>query len=226
MNLIERIHGNSESNSHAHDGTTHAHKAPFWVRHYDFIVNVITFGKIKSTHQQTAVLANLQPGQTVLDVGCGTGALLMAVEEIIGEQGTAVGLDVEPAMIAQAKQRAAKHNSRVTFDVASIDNIPYPDEHFDVALQSLVFHHLTNEQKEAGLAELNRVLKGNGRLLIVDLNPSQRGIATRLPGHHQLEQVDHVRSEVVERMKKAGFINIQAGAHPNKQMSYAIGEKP
>jgi ubiquinone/menaquinone biosynthesis C-methylase UbiE len=225
MNLIDRIHGNAESNSHTHDDSTHSHKAPFWVRHYDTIVNVITLGKIKSTHQQTAVLANLQPGQSVLDIGCGTGALLMEVEIHIGDQGTAVGLDVEPAMIAQARQRAAKKHSHATFDVASIDNIPYPDNTFDVALQSLVFHHLTNAQKEAGLLELKRVLKPNGRLLIADLNPSKRGIATSLPGHNQLDQVDHVRSEVVERLKTAGFSNIQSDSHPNKQLSYAIGEK-
>jgi len=224
MNLIQRIHGNTQPDPHSHGNETHSHNPPFWVRHYDTIVNVITLGKIKSTHQQTAVLANLQPGQAVLDIGCGTGALLMEVEKIIGAQGTAVGLDIEPAMIEQARRRAAKNHSHATFDVASIDNIPYPDNTFDAAIQSLVFHHLTDTQKEAGLLELKRVLKPNGRLLIVDLNPTRRGLATSLPGHNQLDQVDHVRSEVVERMAVAGFKNIQSDTHPNKQLSYAMGK--
>ena len=72
---------------------------------------------------------------------------------------------------------------------------------------------------------MKRVLKPNGRLLIVDLNPKQRGLATSLPGHNQLDKVDYVRSEVVECMDTAGFTNIQAGPHPNKQLSYAIGQK-
>lgn len=225
MNLIERIHGGVQPTTHSHNRETHSHKTPFWVKHYDKIVNIITFGKIKSTHQQTAVLAQVEPGQSVLDIGCGTGLLLMDVEKVIGPQGTAVGLDVEPAMIAQAKRRAAKNDSKATFAVASIDDIPYPDSSFDVAIQSLVFHHLTAAQKEAGLVELRRVLKDNGRLLIVDLNPSRRGLATSLPGHNRLNQVDHVTSEVVQRLEVAGFGNIQSGAHPNKQLSYAIGEK-
>ena len=225
MNLIERIHNNPQADTHTHEGETHSHKTPFWVRNYDVIVNVITMGKAKSIHQQTVELAALQPVQTVLDIGCGTGFLLLEAEKVIGHQGTAVGLDVEPAMIEQAKRRAVKNHSHATFGVASIDQIPYPDNSFDVAIQSLVFHHLTEAQKTDGLMELKRVLKPNGRLLIVDLNPSQRGLATSLPGHNQLDQVDHVRSEVVERMKAAGFSNIQSGPHPNKQLSYAIGEK-
>lgn len=225
MNLIERIHGNPQPVPPTHGDGTHTHKTPFWVKHYDKIVNIITLGKAKFMHQQTVALAALQPGQSVLDAGCGTGFLLLEAEKVIGHEGTAVGLDVEPAMVEQARRRAAKNHSHATFDVASIDQIPYPDNTFDVALQTLVFHHLTEAQKVDGLAELRRVLKQNGRLLIVDLNPSQRGIATRLPGHSQLDQIDHVRSEVVERMEAAGFTNIQSGPHPNKQLSYAIGEK-
>lgn len=225
MNLIERIHGNSQPETHTHGDAPHTHKTPFWVKHYDKIVNIITLGKAKSMHQQTILLADLQSGQSVLDAGCGTGYLLLEAEKVIGHQGTAVGIDVEPAMIEQARRRAAKTHSHATFEVASIDQIPYPDNSFDVAMQTLVFHHLTDAQREDGLAELKRVLKDNGRLLIVDLNPSRRGIATRLPGHNQLDQVDHVRSEVVQRMEAAGFSNIQSGDHPNKQLSYAIGEK-
>lgn len=225
MNFLQRIHGESKTKQHTHGGEPHSHKTPFWVKHYDKIVNLITFGKIKSMHQQTVALAQLQSGNDVLDIGCGTGYLLLEAEKVVGETGTAVGLDVEPAMIDQARQRAAKNHSHATFDVASIDEIPYPDNSFDVVMQTLVFHHLDETQKAAGLAEMYRVLRQNGRLLIVDLNPSRRGLAVSLPGHNQLEQVDYVRSEVVERMETAGFINIQARAHPNKQLSYAIGEK-
>lgn len=225
MNLLQRIHGNTQAEPHSHGDETHSHKAPFWVRYYDTIVNVITFGKAKTMYQQTVKLAELQPGQALLDIGCGTGHLLLEAEKVIGHQGTAVGLDVEPAMIEQAKKHAAKKHSHATFDVASVDQIPFPDNSFDVAIQTLVFHHLNEAQKEKGLAELSRILKPNGRLLIVDLNPSRRSIATSLPGHNRLEQVDHVLTEVVQRMETAGFTNIQAGPHPNKQMSYAIGVK-
>ncbi|MCB9006275.1 MAG: methyltransferase domain-containing protein [Ardenticatenaceae bacterium] len=144
---------------------------------------------------------------------------------MVGSAGTAVGLDVEPGMIAQAKANAAKAHSRATFGVASITEIPYPDNSFDVVTSSLVYHHLNQAEKVAGLQEVVRVLKPNGRFLIVDLNPTRRGLAVRLPGHSQLAQEDYVSREVVEQLAAAGFANITAGAHPFNQLSYALGVK-
>ena len=222
MNLIQKIHGNDE---HTHDGQPHTHRAPFWVRYYDTIVGVATFGRARKMHQSTLQLAKLQPRESILDIGCGTGKLIFAAEKVVGSAGTAVGLDVEPGMIAQAKTGAANAHSRATFGVASITEIPYPDNSFDVVTSSLVYHHLNQEQKVAGLQEVARVLKPNGRFLIVDLNPTRRGLAVRLPGHSRLAQEDYVSREVVEQLAAAGFANITAGAHPFKQLSYALGVK-
>ena len=184
MTLIDRIHGTAQADSHAHGNETHSHDAPFWVRHYDKIVGLITMGRTEKMHQGTIALANLQPGDAVLDVGCGTGKLVLKAEKVVGHAGTAVGLDVEPAMVAQAKNNAAKTHSHATFGVASIDNIPYPDNSFDVVVSSLVYHHLSPQQKQDGFQEVMRVLKSNGRFLVADLNSSRRSVATSLPGHN------------------------------------------
>lgn len=225
MNIIQRIHGTGQANTHAHGDETHSHDTPFWVRHYDKIVGFITLGRTEKMHNGTIALANLQSGEAILDVGCGTGKLILKAEKVVGHSGTAVGLDVEPAMVAQAQNNATKTHSHSTFGVASIDNIPYPDNSFDVVVSSLVYHHLSPQQKQDGFREVMRVLKPNGRFLIADLNPSRRSIATSLPGHNQLTHEDHVRNEVTEQMQTAGFSNIEAGTHPYKQLSYAIGVK-
>lgn len=225
MNFYQRFHGRTPPETHSHPAEHQGQRPPFWVRYYDWIVNIVTLGKTQRIHRETISLAALQPGDTVLDMGCGTGKLILAAEKVVGPEGTAVGLDVEPAMIAQARLHAHKKQSRALFEVASIEEIPYPDEYFDMAFSTLVFHHLTDAQKEAGFAELRRVLKPNGRLLIVDLNPSRRSLATSLPGHNQLAREDYVRSEAVKRLAAAGFGNIQSGPHPFPQLSYALGEK-
>ncbi|MCP4168175.1 MAG: methyltransferase domain-containing protein [Chloroflexi bacterium] len=226
MNLIQRIHGQGQGPAHTHDESeTHSHGVPFWVRHYDMIVNLITFGRTKTIHRETLSLAGLRPGDTVLDIGCGTGALLLEAENTVGPEGTAIGLDVEPAMVEQARRRAGKSHSRATFGVASIDQIPYPDDTFDVVFSTLMYHHLTESQKGAAFSELSRVLRPNGRLIMVDINPARRNILTSLPGHSQVEREDYVRSEVTERMQIAGFTVVEEGAHPSKQLSYAIGQK-
>lgn len=223
MNFIQKIHSNKSTNTHANEA--HSHSVPFWVRHYDRIVGLIMLGKTKRMHQGTIELAQLNLGDAVLDIGCGTGKLIMAVAKVVGHAGTAVGLDVEPAMIAQAKQQAAKQHSHAIFDTATIEQIPYPDNSLDMVISTLVFHHLTEVQKESGFVEIKRVLKPNGRLLIVDLNPSRRGLATRLPGHRQLVHEDHVQNEVTAHLQKTGFIDIASGTHPIKQLSFAKGIK-
>ena len=224
MNLIQRIHGHRQA--HAHDEqTAHSLDAPFWVRYYDIVVNLITLGRTRAIHRETLSLAGLRPGNSVLDIGCGTGVLLLEAERMVGPEGTVVGLDVEPAMIKQARRRASDNNSRASFEIAPVDQIPYPDSTFDVAFSTLMYHHLTDTQKREGLVELERVLVPNGRLILVDINPTRRSILTSLPGHSRLDREDYVRHEVTEGMQAAGFTVVDTGAHPSKQLSYAIGQK-
>jgi ubiquinone/menaquinone biosynthesis C-methylase UbiE len=223
MNLIRRIHGQTESQPDSNH--SHQHKTPFWVRYYDIVVNIVTLGKTRAMHQQTLSLVDLQPGDDILDIGCGTGLLLLAAEERVGNAGHLVGLDVESAMIEQAKRRAARKNSRALFEVASIEHIPYANASFDVAFSTLMYHHLTEPQRKMAFDELTRVLRPGGRIVLVDVNPKRRSIVTSLPGHNRLKQDDFVQSEVADRMRDAGLMVVQTGSHPAKQLSYAIGRK-
>lgn len=160
-----------------------------------------------------------------MDIGCSTGMLLLEAGKVVGRGGTAVGLDVEPEMIRQAKRRAGKNGSLAAFNVASIEQIPYPVDSFDVAFSTLMYHHLPEKAKLAGLVEVKRVLKPDGVLVLVDINASRRSILTSLPDHNQVEPRDFVRHEVTEQMQTAGLTIADAGAHPSRQLSYAIGQK-
>lgn len=220
MNHIHRLHGHLQSDSHEIEN-----RAPFWVRHYDLVVNLVTLGRTRAVHKQTLALVELNPGDAVLDVGCGTGALALEVERAAVPGGTIVGVDVEPAMIEQAQRRADKDQSGVHFEIASIEQIPYADETFDLAFSTLMYHHLTDAQRDAGFYEVRRVLKPGGRFILVDINPSKRSILTSLPGHSRLAAEDYVRKEVIARMEETGFTVIDDGEHPSRQLSYAIGCK-
>lgn len=225
MNNTEHTHGGPllHNRSHMHESSNN--KVPLWVRYYDIVTNLVTFGRTGAVHKQTLALAGLRSGDAVLDIGCGTGKLLLEAEKIVGRKGVAVGLDVEPEMIRQARNHAGKRNSSAAFDIASVEQIPYSSDSFDVVFSTLMYHHLSERGKEAGLAEVARVLKPGGRFLLVDINPSRRSILTSLPGHSQVERQDFVRGEVTGRMEAAGLTVIDSGAHPSRQLSYAIGQK-
>ena len=113
-------------------------------------------------------LAGLGEGEKVLEVGCGTGSLSLLSKLGVGETGEVAGIDIAPRMVSKAQEKAKKANLDIAFEVASIGELPHPDEHFDVVISSLMFHHLPVEVKKRGLGEVRRVLKGDGRLLLCD----------------------------------------------------------
>ena len=203
----------------------HPHRPPFWVTWYDTLSTILSLGKTKRIHQATLNLCNIQPGEAVLDVGCGTGLLALLAQEQSGSERPVIGLDVEPAMIAQARHHAVKQNQPTKFEVASITDIPYPDETFDVVLSTLMIHHLSLEQRERGLYEVYRVLKRNGRLLVVDFDPTQRSLITRLHAHNGQPQQDYVQMILPDLLQAIGFTKVQVGGHPFKQFSYALAWK-
>jgi len=87
---------------------------------------------------------------------------------VAGPAGETCGIDPAPEMVELARRKAAQAGVTVRFEVGVIEALPYPPDHFDVVLSSLMLHHLPDELKRRGLAEIHRVLKPAGRLLAVD----------------------------------------------------------
>jgi ubiquinone/menaquinone biosynthesis C-methylase UbiE len=130
-------------------------------------------GKGRELRQRAALLARLQPGETVLDVGCGTGTLALDVQRRVGSAGRVVGIDPGTEQIARARAKAVRHDVSIAFQVGVIEQLAFPDQTFDVVLSTLMMHHLPKSLKVQGLAEIARVLKPGGRLIIADFTRKQ-----------------------------------------------------
>ncbi len=146
-----------------------------------FIDTFMFRGQVRQLRQRTADLARLQPGDAVLDVGCGTGKLLMEVARRVGRAGRVAGVDPGTEQIAWARRSAARRNLPIEFQIGVIEHLPFPDQTFDVVLSTLMMHHLPASLKHQGLAEIARVLKPGGRLVIADFTRKQEraGVAAR-----------------------------------------------
>ncbi len=125
-------------------------------------------GQVRQLRQRTATLARIQPGDAVLDVGCGTGTLAMEVARRVGRTGRVAGVDPSPQQIARARSKAARRHVPIEFQIGVIEQLPFPDQTFDVVFSTLMMHHLPAPLKRQGLAEIARVLKPGGRLVIAD----------------------------------------------------------
>jgi ubiquinone/menaquinone biosynthesis C-methylase UbiE len=130
-------------------------------------------GQWRELRQKTANLARIQPGEQVLDVGCGTGTLAMEVARRVGRAGRIAGIDPGTQQIARARTKAARRNVPIEFQIGVIEQLPFPDQTFDVVFSTLMMHHLPASLKRQGLAEISRVLKPGGRLVIADFKRKQ-----------------------------------------------------
>jgi ubiquinone/menaquinone biosynthesis C-methylase UbiE len=130
-------------------------------------------GKLRELRQRTANLARIQYGDAVLDVGCGTGTLALEVARRVGQAGRIAGVDPGAEQIGRARAKAARRNAPIEFQIGVIEQLPFPDATFDVVLSTLMMHHLQAPLKRQGLAEIARVLKTGGRLVIADFTRKQ-----------------------------------------------------
>ena len=178
---------------------------------YDSYMRKVTLGRERALRETTVGLAQVKPGDCVLEVGCGTGTLTLAAKRRAGPSGEAFGIDVIPGMIELSQRKAAQANEDVTFQLGSIDDIPFSANQFDVVMCSFMIFHMSENTRRRGIAEIYRVLKPQGRLLVLDLAlptpPVQRAIAQMLFGG----MLQHDLRELVPLMKASGFSDIEHG---------------
>ena len=154
--------------------------------------------------------ARIQKDFRVLDLGCGTATLTILAKKM-HPSAEVIGIDIDPSVLEIAKKKAGKANVQIKFDLGPAFMLPYPDDYFDRVLSSLVFHHLTRENKIRTLKEVQRVLKPNGELHIADLGKPQN-IVMELPSaimRRLEESEDNVRGLLPCMLKIAGFRRVE-----------------
>ncbi len=113
-------------------------------------------------------LASLAPGETVLDLGSGAGFDCFLAAERVGPEGRVIGVDMTPEMLERARENAAKGGyANVEFRLGEIEALPVPDGAVDIVISNCVLNLSANRPRV--LAEVMRVLKPGGRVMISDL---------------------------------------------------------
>lgn len=150
----------------------------------------------------------------VLDLGCGTATLTIIVKQA-HPSAEVTGIDIDPDVLKIAKEKAANAGVLINLDLGTAFKLPYADNHFDRIVSSLVFHHLTTENKISTLKEVLRVLKPNGELHVADLGKPQNSLM-KLPSaimRRFEESEDNFKGLLPQMFKNAGFDQVEETHH-------------
>jgi SAM-dependent methyltransferase len=153
--------------------------------------------------------AALRPGERVLDLACGTATLTLAAKRA-QPAAQLHGIDGDAAILKLAAAKARRDGLEIKLSQGLADALPYADAHFDRALCSLFFHHLTRASKRAALAELHRVLRHGGELHVADWGEARDPLMrAAFLGIQLLDgfttTADNVRGLLPQLMRDAGF---------------------
>lgn len=135
----------------------------------------------------TYVMLGIGKGDSVLDVGCGTGDDVRRMAEIVGVSGKAVGLDTSETMIAQARERSEGTDLPVEFVQGSAYELPFEDGSFDACRCERVLQHL--DEPLAAIREMMRVVRPGGSVLILDPDFGTGVLDTSHPEIHERMRV-------------------------------------
>ncbi len=193
-----------------------------WARLYDAV-----FGRLlQPTDSKIAALARVGTGQTALDVGSGPGRLTIALQRQAGAAGDVYGIDPSTEMINVARRRAARMGAPVEFLVGTIEQLPYPDGTFDSVVTRLVLHHLPESSRQQGFAELRRVLKPGGTLVLVEFMPPANHVLATLAfaSIHFGRRVDI--EDFAPFLSEHAFAEIETGRVGRSILGFARGQVP
>ncbi|RDI46284.1 methyltransferase domain-containing protein [Nocardia mexicana] len=163
-------------------------------RRYNALNAVLFGGRHAGLVAELAAASGALPGDHVLDIGSGPGKLARALAAKVGPEGGVLGVDASGPMVEFARAHARQPNCR--FEVGVAQSLPVGDAELDVVTCTFVMHHVAADRREAALAEMWRVLRPGGRLLLADAHPNGLmravvGVMGRVSRRHSHSPAEH-----------------------------------
>jgi ubiquinone/menaquinone biosynthesis C-methylase UbiE len=191
-----------------------------WAARYDLLITLLTVGRERRFRQQLLELAHLEAGESVLDIGCGTGTLAIAAKRVVGS-GVVHGIDASPEMIARARRKAKRSGMDVVFEMAQAQSLPFPDARFDLVLSTVMLHHLPRAARAEAVRDARRVLKPGGRLLAVDfVRRSGKGLVAHFHRHGRVDPRD-----LIALVTEAGLKVVESGPVGRWDLQFVLARR-
>jgi ubiquinone/menaquinone biosynthesis C-methylase UbiE len=172
---------------------------------YDPLVSLMGFGRAV---EELISQASVESHHEVLDVGCGTGTVIVMLKRAFPAV-QIVGLDPDSKALQRARAKTRRAGVAVQLDQGFADELPYREGSFDRVFSSFMFHHLEEHEREKTSREILRVLKPGGSFHLLDFvtDPAMDGFFVRLIGSHALMRTN-TNERIFKLMSRAGFTNV------------------
>ncbi|MBN9410123.1 MAG: bifunctional demethylmenaquinone methyltransferase/2-methoxy-6-polyprenyl-1,4-benzoquinol methylase UbiE [Burkholderiales bacterium] len=135
---------------------------------YDVMNDLMSGGLHRAWKAYTVLVSGVREGSRVLDIAGGTGDLALAFARKAGVSGQVVHTDINEAMLREGRNRLLDAGVVLPTMVCDAEKLPFPDNHFDVVSVAFGLRNMTH--KDRALAEMNRVLKPRGKLLVLEFS--------------------------------------------------------
>src|SRR5262249_50532803 len=147
----------------------------------EYLRRVAQSPPVRTMKDRAYELLKLQPGESVLDLGCGPAIDTIALSALVGVNGRVVGIDSDPTMVAEANRAASKQAASVRHVSGSASALRFGNEEFDACFSDRLFQHIPWIECVTAVREIRRVLKRRGRAVLIDTDWGTLSIAAPDP---------------------------------------------
>lgn len=176
---------------------------------YDRANTVLSAGVHHRWRAKAVRFSGAREGDSVLDCATGTGDLAIAFHKKVGAAGRVVGTDFVPEMIELARTKAP----HLTFEVADVTALSYPDATFDIASISFGIRNVNDPRR--GIAEMARVLRPGGRLIVLEFGQPPNRFFRSLYDWYRRHVLPRVGGAITGRREAYEYLEASAAAFPS-----------
>jgi len=189
---------------------------------YDLMNDLMSMGLHRAWKAYTMLVANPRPGDKVLDIAGGTGDLAMAFAAKVGPTGQVVHTDINEAMLRTGRDRLLDAGVVLPTVVCDAEKLPFPDAHFDMASVAFGLRNMTH--KDAALAEMNRVIRPGGKLLVLEFSKVARPL-TKVYDWYSFQVLPRLGQAVAGDAASYRYLAESIRMHPTQEELKALMKK-
>lgn len=189
---------------------------------YDLMNDLMSFGIHRLWKRFTIDCAGVRPGQKILDLAGGTGDLTAKFSRLVGDTGEVVLADINDSMLKVGREKLRNKGlvSNIRYVQANAENLPFPDNYFDLITIGFGLRNVTHKDK--ALASMYRALKPGGRLLVLEFSKPTNAVMSKLYDFYSFKVLPKMGQLVAKDSDSYQYLAESIRMHPDQETLKAM----